>query len=58
MAQTLDQAADGVWLVRGTDVNWVLVAGADGVTLVDAGYPRDMPQVLSSLQRIGRTRGM
>jgi hypothetical protein len=26
MAQVMDQAADGVWLVTGTDVNWVLVA--------------------------------
>ena len=57
MAATMDQAADGVWLVRGTDVNWVLVAGEGGVTLVDAGYPRDLPQVLSSLERIGRTPG-
>jgi hypothetical protein len=25
MAQQMDQAADGVWLVTATDVNWVLV---------------------------------
>jgi glyoxylase-like metal-dependent hydrolase (beta-lactamase superfamily II) len=53
----LDQAADGVWLVTGTDVNWVLVADGDEVTLVDAGEPRDLPRVLSSLERIGRVLG-
>ena len=36
MAQTMDQAADGVWLVTGTDVYWVLVADGDEVTLVDS----------------------
>src|SRR5512135_395445 len=54
MAPVIDHVADGVWLVTSTDVNWVLVAGADGVTLVDAGFPRDLPRVLSSLQQIGR----
>ena len=57
MAQLMDQAADGVWLVTGTDVNWVLVADGDEVTLVDTGEPRDLPRVLSSLQRIGRAPG-
>ena len=57
MALMMDQAADGVWLVTGTDNNWVLVADGDEVTLVDAGFPRDLPRVLSSLERIGRTPG-
>ena len=57
MVQVMDQVADGVWLVTSTDVNWVLVAGADGVTLVDAGFPRDLARVLSSLERIGRAPG-
>ncbi len=57
MAQMMDQAADGVWLVTGTDVNWVLVADGDELTLVDTGEPRDLPRVLSSLQRIGRAPG-
>lgn len=30
----MGQAADGVWLVTGTDNNWVLVAEGDEVTLV------------------------
>ncbi len=54
MAQVVDRVADGVWLVTGTDVNWVLIADGDGVTLVDAGYPRDLPRVISSLRQIGR----
>jgi glyoxylase-like metal-dependent hydrolase (beta-lactamase superfamily II) len=53
----MDQAAAGVWLVTGTDNNWVLVADRDEVTLVDAGFPRDLPRVLSSLERIGRAAG-
>jgi len=57
MALVMDQVADGVWLVTGTDNNWVLVADGDEVTLVDAGFPRDLPLVLSSLERIGRAPG-
>jgi glyoxylase-like metal-dependent hydrolase (beta-lactamase superfamily II) len=53
----MDQAADGVWLVTGTDVNWVLVADGDEVTLVDTGEPRDLSRVLSSVERIGRALG-
>jgi glyoxylase-like metal-dependent hydrolase (beta-lactamase superfamily II) len=53
----MDQAADGVWLVTGTDVNWVLVADGADVTLVDTGEPRDLPRVRSSLDQIGRTLG-
>jgi glyoxylase-like metal-dependent hydrolase (beta-lactamase superfamily II) len=55
MDPVLDEVADGIWLVTGTDTNWVLVTDGDAVTLVDAGYPRDLPRVLVSLERIGRT---
>lgn len=55
MSFVMDQAADGVWLVTGTDTNWVLVMDAGEVTLVDAGYPRDLPSVVASLHRIGRS---
>jgi glyoxylase-like metal-dependent hydrolase (beta-lactamase superfamily II) len=57
MVQAIDHVADGVWLVTGTDVNWVLVADGDEVTLVDTGEPRDLPRVLSSLEWIGRALG-
>lgn len=53
----MDQAADGVWLVTGTDVNWVLLADGADVTLIDTGEPRDLPRVLYSLERIGRSLG-
>ena len=55
MAPVMDQAADGVWLVTGTDVNWVLVSDGGQVTLVDTGEPRDLPQLLASLEQIGRS---
>src|SRR5215472_8278024 len=57
MAQMMDQAADEVWLVTGTDDNWVLAADGDEVTLVDTGEPRDLPRVRSSLEVIGRAPG-
>jgi glyoxylase-like metal-dependent hydrolase (beta-lactamase superfamily II) len=57
MAPMMEQAADGVWLVTGTDVNWVLVADGDEVTLVDTGEPRDLPRVRSALEAIGRALG-
>jgi glyoxylase-like metal-dependent hydrolase (beta-lactamase superfamily II) len=53
----LAEVAGGVWLVAGTDTNWVLVTEGADVTLVDVGYPRDLPGVLSSLAAIGRTPG-
>lgn len=53
----MDQAADGVWFVTGTEVNWVLVADGNEVTLVDTGAPPDLPRVLSCLERIGRAVG-
>ena len=54
MALMMDPAADGVWLVTGTGNNWVLVADGDEVTLVGAGFPRDLRRVLFLLERIGR----
>lgn len=42
MAQLMDQVAEEVWLVTGTDVNLVLVAYGGEVTLVNTGEPRDL----------------
>ncbi|MGH3562435.1 MAG: MBL fold metallo-hydrolase, partial [Mycobacterium sp.] len=42
-----------VHLARGDAVNWVLVADDAGVMLIDAGYPGDRPDVLSSLGALG-----
>lgn len=55
MDPLMEEVAAGVWLVTGTDTNWSLVTDGDEVTLVDAGYPRDLPAVLASLSRIGRS---
>lgn len=46
--------ADGVVVASGPDVNWTLLVDDDGVTLVDAGYPKYVELVLESLRRIGR----
>lgn len=54
MAPVIEPAADGVWLVTGTDVNWVLVSEGGELTLVDTGWPADFQNVDSSLARIGR----
>ncbi len=54
MDPLMEEVAAGVWLVTGTDTNWSLVTDGGQVTLVDAGYPRDLPRVLASLSRIGR----
>lgn len=55
MAPVMAEVAGGVWLVTGTDTNWVIVTEGPDVTLVDVGYPRDLPGVLASLAAIGRT---
>ncbi|MCW2657606.1 MAG: Metallo-beta-lactamase, partial [Jatrophihabitans sp.] len=36
------EAAEGVFLVRGTDVNWILLRDGRELTLVDSGYPGDI----------------
>ena len=48
------EAADGVYAVEGSAVNWTLLTDGDAVTLVDAGYPGDHDEVLASLSEIGR----
>lgn len=50
---TVSQAGDGVYLVEGTDVNWVVIAEGDAVTLIDGGYPADLPAVEQSLHMAG-----
>lgn len=55
MDPRMDEVASGVWQVTGTDTNWALVTDGAQVTLVDAGYPKDLPAVLASLSRIGRS---
>jgi len=49
----VDEVADGVFLARGADVNWVLLRDGRDVTLIDTGYPGYLDEVLRSLTRIG-----
>ncbi|MCD2190802.1 MBL fold metallo-hydrolase [Actinomycetospora soli] len=42
-----------VFLVTGTDVNWILLREVDDLTLIDGGYPGDLPAVESSVRTLG-----
>ncbi len=53
----ITEAADGVYAVEGSAVNWTLVVEGDGVTLVDTGYPGDHDEVLASIRAVGRRLG-
>lgn len=50
----LTRVADGVHFVRTGAVNWTILTEGRDVTLVDAGYPGDLPAVLWALERLGR----
>jgi glyoxylase-like metal-dependent hydrolase (beta-lactamase superfamily II) len=50
---TLVQITDTVHLARGEAVNWTLVTDDTGVLLIDAGYPGDREDVLTSLRQLG-----
>ena len=50
----ITEAADGVYAVEGSAVNWTLIVEGDALTLVDAGYPGDHDEVLASIAEIGR----
>ena len=39
--EDISEVADGVFLVRGSQVNWYLLREGRAVTLVDSGYPAD-----------------
>ncbi|SHH29478.1 Glyoxylase, beta-lactamase superfamily II [Jatrophihabitans endophyticus] len=47
------EVADGVFLARGTDVNWVLLREGKDVTLVDTGWAGDRAKVLASVAAVG-----
>lgn len=50
----MSEVADGVFHVRGTEVNWYLVREGEDATLIDAGYPGDLARVVASVRAIGR----
>ena len=47
------EVADNVFLVGGTEVNWVVLRDGADLTLIDSGYPGDGPAVEASLREIG-----
>ncbi|MEU9368551.1 MBL fold metallo-hydrolase [Streptomyces avermitilis] len=47
------QVDSNVYLVAGSNTNWVMVKDGDTATLVDTGYPRDRDRVLRSLAAVG-----
>lgn len=47
------EVADDVFLVAGTEVNWVLLRAGSDVTLIDCGYPGDTAAVTESIAAIG-----
>ncbi|WP_208820010.1 MBL fold metallo-hydrolase [Pseudonocardia alni] len=49
----VEQVDRGTFLVTGTDVNWVLLREGDALTLVDGGYPADVPAVEHSVATLG-----
>ena len=53
----MEQIADGMWMGRGTDVNWMLVRDGSDLTLVDAGYPADIARLEADLRSIGHDLG-
>ena len=54
MRDRVREVADGVFHVRGTEVNWYLVREGDELTLVDTGYPGDLERVEESVRVLGR----
>ncbi|MGM1061713.1 MBL fold metallo-hydrolase [Saccharothrix sp. Mg75] len=50
----LTRIDDHVHVATGTNVNWALVDDGSSLTLVDAGYPRDLGALLASIEAVGR----
>ncbi len=50
--RSITEVAPGVHFVEGPSVNWTVLVGDDTVTLVDAGYPKDLELVLASLTQV------
>ncbi|MGW0925722.1 MBL fold metallo-hydrolase [Streptomyces sp. NPDC002755] len=47
------RVGDHVYLVSGSNTNWVIVKDGDSATLIDSGYPADYEQLLASLSAVG-----
>jgi glyoxylase-like metal-dependent hydrolase (beta-lactamase superfamily II) len=57
MAPVLKAVTETVHLAQGGAVNWLLVTDDTGVMLIDAGYPGDRDDVLTSLRQLGYQAG-
>lgn len=55
-AERVEQVVPGVWRAGTRFVNWYVVDGGDGLTLVDGGLPRYASRLDRDLASIGRTR--
>lgn len=53
MAPALTRITDNVYFAETDLVNWTVVSGADGVLLIDAGYPGSRTEVLDSVRELG-----
>ncbi|MFI6409582.1 MBL fold metallo-hydrolase [Streptomyces sp. NPDC050548] len=53
MRAEVRQVADAVYLVHGSNTNWVILTDGSAATLVDTGYPGDRGLVLDSLEQVG-----
>ncbi|WP_330285824.1 MBL fold metallo-hydrolase [Streptomyces sp. NBC_00576] len=53
MRADVHQVADGIYLVHGSNTNWVILTEGDATTLIDTGYPGDRQLVLDSLAQVG-----
>lgn len=49
----LHQATPDVFLVEGIASNWTLVRDGQDLTLIDAGYPKDLDGVVASVEQLG-----
>lgn len=49
----VNEVAENVFHVEGSQVNWYLLRDGQDVTLIDCGYPADAPAVEESLRQIG-----
>lgn len=49
----LHQVTTNVFLVEGIASNWVLIRDGADLTLIDAGYPKDLDGVVASVEQLG-----
>ncbi|MDA3643095.1 MBL fold metallo-hydrolase [Saccharopolyspora indica] len=49
----MNEAAKNVFCFGGTDVNWVILREGTDLTLIDGGWPGDVPAVENSIRSIG-----